>query len=336
MILILKGNAREDAIKALISRLQEEHIEVQRALWQGRCCLFLSGDCSSLDSERLAALGFVESVKRLQTPYQKAGRALHPEDTVISLGSTEIGGGSLTLIAGPCSVESEAQVVAIARAVKAAGATLLRGGAFKPRTSPYAFQGLGERGLAYLKIAKEETGLPLVSEIMDQSQLPLFQDVDILQVGARNMQNFALLKALGRQEKPVLLKRGLSATYEEFLMSAEYLLKEGNPRVILCERGIRSFEPSVRNTLDITAVPMLQKLSHLPLIVDPSHAGGKSELVPPLAKAAVAAGCDGLLIEVHNAPAQARSDGAQALDPQEFSKLCRSLRRLHSLLQEEE
>ena len=240
----------------------------------------------------------------------------------------QVGGGNLTLMAGPCSVESEEQVVAIAKAVKASGATMLRGGAFKPRTSPYSFQGLGEVGLRYLEIAKEETGLPIVTELMDLSQLPLFKNVDVIQIGARNMQNFDLLKAVGRQEKPVMIKRGMSATYEEWLMSAEYVMAGGNENVILCERGVRTFETYTRNTLDLAAIPVLRKLTHLPIIVDPSHATGKSWLVDPLAMGAVATGCDGLLIEVHNDPAHALCDGPQSLKPEQFDALAKKLLRL--------
>ena len=253
---------------------------------------------------------------------------IRDRDTVVKVGNTQIGGGNLTLMAGPCSVESEEQVVAIAKAVKASGATMLRGGAFKPRTSPYSFQGLGEVGLRYLEIAKEETGLPIVTELMDLSQLPLFKNVDVIQIGARNMQNFDLLKAVGRQEKPVMIKRGMSATYEEWLMSAEYVMAGGNENVILCERGVRTFETYTRNTLDLAAIPVLRKLTHLPIIVDPSHATGKSWLVDPLAMGAVATGCDGLLIEVHNDPAHALCDGPQSLKPEQFDALAKKLLRL--------
>jgi 3-deoxy-7-phosphoheptulonate synthase len=274
----------------------------------------------------------VESVKRIQEPYKNANRKFHPDDTVVKVGNTQIGGGNLTIMAGPCSVETEEQVLITARAVKASGATMLRGGAFKPRTSPYAFQGLGARGLELLKIARQETGLPIVSEIMDISQLELFQDIDVIQVGARNMQNFDLLKVLGRQERPVMIKRGLSATYEELLMSAEYVMAGGNKNVILCERGIRTFETLTRNTLDLAAVPLLHRLTHLPIIVDPSHATGKSWLVDPLSKAAVAGGADGLLIEVHNDPEHALCDGPQSLKPEVFDKLAKKLLALHDFM----
>lgn len=266
----------------------------------------------------------MESIKRVQEPYKKANRKFHPDDTVITLpGGQKIGDGSLSLIAGPCSVESERQIVEIAKSVKNSGAQFLRGGAFKPRTSPYAFQGLKAEGLELLREARKVTGLPIVTEIMRVSHIPLFEDVDIIQVGARNMQNFELLKELGRLDKPILLKRGLSSTLEELLMSAEYIMAGGNEKVILCERGIRTYETYTRNTLDISAVPILKKLSHLPVIVDPSHASGISWLVEPLALAAVAAGADGLIIEVHNDPQHALSDGAQSLTPEQFDQVAK-------------
>lgn len=332
MIVILKPNPNQEQVKNFIAWLQDKGIIVHTSIGASRTILGLVGDTSGLDADRIAALDIVEDVKRVQEPYKNASRKLHPDSTLVSVGNVQIGGGTLTVMAGPCSVESEEQVVAVAKAVKAAGASMLRGGAFKPRTSPYSFQGLGEEGLAYLRSAREETGLPIVSELMDASQLPLFQDVDVIQVGTRNMQNFDLLKALGRQEKPVLLKRGLSATYEEWLMSAEYILAGGNPNVILCERGIRTFEPYTRNTLDLAAIPVLRRLTHLPIIVDPSHAAGKSWLVDPLSSGAVAAGCDGLLIEVHNDPAHALCDGSQSLKPEAFEKLMQKLTALHRFM----
>ncbi len=280
----------------------------------------------------LSALDIVDNVKRVQEPYKMANRKFHPEDTVIRVGDTVIGGGSLTIMAGPCSVESEEQILTVARAVKASGATLLRGGAFKPRTSPYSFQGKGAEGLRLVKLAKEETGLPIVTELMELSQLELFEDVDIIQVGARNMQNFNLLKELGRQNKPILLKRGMSATLEEWLMSAEYIMSEGNEQVILCERGIRTFETYTRNTLDLSCIPALHSLTHLPVIADPSHATGKAALVPAMARAAVAAGADGLLIEVHNDPARALCDGSQSLKPEVFDTLAGQLRQIHGMM----
>ena len=332
MIVVLKQNPNQDQLDSLIAWLQDKGITIHSSLGAAHTILGLVGDTSSLDIDLIAALDIVEDVKRVQEPYKNANRKFHPEDTVISVGGTQIGGGTLTIMAGPCSVESEEQVVAIAHAVKAAGATVLRGGAFKPRTSPYAFQGLGEQGLEYLKAARQETGLPIVTELMDLSQLPLFKDVDIIQIGARNMQNFDLLKAVGRQDKPVMIKRGMSATYAEWLMSAEYVMAGGNENVILCERGIRTFETHTRNTLDLCAIPVLRKLTHLPIIVDPSHATGKSSLVEPMAKAAVAAGCDGLQIEVHNDPARALCDGPQSLRPEAFEVLARKLHTLHECL----
>lgn len=332
MIVVLKQNANSAQLESLISWLEGKNITVHSSIGQAHTILGLVGDTSKLDIDLIAALDIVADVKRVQEPYKNANRKFHPEDTVIDLGKTKIGGGSLTIMAGPCSVESEEQIVAIAKAVKASGANILRGGAFKPRTSPYSFQGLGSTGIDLLKIAREETGLPIVSEIMEISQLPLFKDVDIIQVGARNMQNFDLLKVLGHQEKPVMIKRGLSATYEEWLMSAEYVMAGGNENVILCERGIRTFETHTRNTLDMAAIPVIKKLSHLPIIIDPSHATGKSWLVDPLATGAVATGADGLIIEVHNNPAKALCDGPQSLRPEDFNTLAKKLHSLHSFL----
>jgi 3-deoxy-7-phosphoheptulonate synthase len=322
MVVILKKNPNQAQLDSLISWLESKGIEIHPTVGVHQTILGLVGDTASIDINLLAALDIVEDVKRIQEPYKNANRKFHPDDTVVKVGDTQIGGGNLTLIAGPCSVESEEQICAIAKSVKASGATLLRGGAFKPRTSPYSFQGLRGEGLKLLKIAKQETGLPIVSEIMDASQLPLFDDVDVIQVGARNMQNFELL---GTIDKPILLKRGLSATYEELLMSAEYIMAGGNMNVILCERGIRTFETYTRNTLDVAAVPVLKKLSHLPIIIDPSHSAGKSALVAPLSCAAVAAGADGLIIEVHNDPEHALCDGPQSLRPEAFDKLTKKL-----------
>lgn len=333
MIVVLKPNPDQNQLHSLLDWLTGKNITVHSSVGASHTILGLVGDTSRLDIDLIAALDIVEDVKRVQEPYKNANRKFHPEDTVVPVGNTLVGGGGLTLMAGPCSVETEEQVVAIARAVKAAGATLLRGGAFKPRSSPYSFQGLGAKGLELLKLARAETGLPIVTEIMEIGQLPLFEDVDLIQVGARNMQNFDLLKALGRQPKPVLLKRGMSATYEEWLMSAEYIMAGGNQNVVLCERGIRSFETYTRNTLDLAAVPVLRRLTHLPVIIDPSHATGKSWLVDPLAMAAVAAGADGLLIEVHNDPAHALCDGPQSLRPEAFDGLAKRLLALHGFLQ---
>lgn len=329
MIVVLKQNPNPEQVEGLVTWLEGKGITIHRSIGENQTVFGLVGDTSILDIGLISALDIVEDVKRVAEPYKEANRKFHPADTVIPVGNTQVGGGNLTLIAGPCSVESEEQMVAIAKAVKASGATMLRGGAFKPRTSPYAFQGLGKQALEYLKTAKQETGLPIVTELMDIAQLELFDDVDVIQIGTRNMQNYDLLKAVGRQKKPVLLKRGMSSTYEEWLMSAEYIMSEGNPNVILCERGIRTFETYTRNTMDICSIPVLRKLTHLPIIVDPSHATGKYALVPSMAMASVAAGCDGLIIEVHNDPQHALSDGAQSLRPDKFDVLAKNLLSLH-------
>lgn len=325
MIIVLKHQSTKQMVDNFVDSLQKNY-DVKVNEWVGTqsTVLGLIGDTSAIDIDYISAQDIVESVKRVQEPYKKANRKFHPDDTVITLpGGQKIGDGSLSLIAGPCSVESERQIVEIAKSVKDSGAQFLRGGAFKPRTSPYAFQGLKAEGLELLREARKVTGLPIVTEIMRVSHIPLFEDVDIIQVGARNMQNFELLKELGRLDKPILLKRGLSSTIEELLMSAEYIMAGGNEKVILCERGIRTYETYTRNTLDISAVPILKKLSHLPVIVDPSHASGISWLVEPLALAAVAAGADGLIIEVHNDPQHALSDGAQSLTPEQFDQVAK-------------
>lgn len=320
MIIVLKPQCSKEQLENFSNTLQDMyHVKVNSWVGTQSTVLGLIGDTSVVDIDYVAAQDIVESVKRVQEPYKKANRKFHPDNTVITLPTGQtIGDGSIALIAGPCSVESEAQICEVAESVKASGAQFLRGGAFKPRTSPYAFQGLKAEGLELLKEARKKTGLPIVTEIMRVSHIELFEDVDIIQVGARNMQNFELLKELGHIKKPILLKRGLSSTIEELLMSAEYIMAGGNDQVILCERGIRTYETYTRNTLDISAVPILKKLSHLPVIVDPSHASGISWLVEPLALAAVAAGADGLIIEVHNDPSHALSDGAQSLTPQQF------------------
>lgn len=325
MIIVLKPNCTDEQVKHFTDNLTKEY-NVKVNTWVGTqsTVLGLLGDTTSIDIDYISAQDFVESVKRVQEPYKKANRKFHPDNTVITLPTGQkIGDGSLALIAGPCSVETEAQICEVAERVKAAGAAFLRGGAFKPRTSPYSFQGLQAEGLELLKKAKAQTGLPIVTEIMSIGHIPLFEEegVDIIQVGARNMQNFELLKALGKINKPILLKRGLSNTIEELLMSAEYIMAGGNDQVILCERGIRTYETYTRNTLDISAIPILKKLSHLPVVVDPSHASGIAWLVEPLAMAAVAAGADGLIIEVHNNPAKALSDGAQSLTPDQFDRV---------------
>ena len=332
MIVVLKPNPNPDQLESLKNWLLGKGIQIHQSLGTSQMILGLVGDTSTLDIDLISALDIVEDVKRVQEPYKNANRKFHPEDTIVSVGNTQIGGGTLTIMAGPCSVESEDQIITVAKAVKASGATMLRGGAFKPRTSPYAFQGMGAEGLELMKLARAETGLPIVSEIMDASQLDLFADVDVIQVGARNMQNFNLLKILGKQPKPVMIKRGLSSTYEEWLMSAEYVMASGNDQVILCERGIRTFETYTRNTLDLAAIPVLRHLTHLPIIIDPSHATGKYALVAPLAMGAVATGCDGLLIEVHNDPAHALSDGPQSLNPEAFDKLNRRILALHAFM----
>ena len=333
MIVVLKQNPNPAQLESLIAWLEEKHIEVNKSVGMSHTILGLVGDTAAIDPDLISALEIVEDVKRVQEPYKHANKKFHPEPTVIRVRGAQIGGGTLTLMAGPCSVESEEQIVAIAKQVKESGATVLRGGAFKPRTSPYSFQGMGLEGLELLKIAREETGLPIVTEIMDAEHLSAFKDVDIIQVGARNMQNFSLLKELGRQEKPVLLKRGLSATYEEWLMSAEYIMAGGNHNVILCERGIRTFETYTRNILDIGAVTVLRHLTHLPVIVDPSHACGKAWMVPKIAPAAVAAGADGLIIEVHNDPEHAVCDGPQSIRPEAFDALAKKLHGLHAFMQ---
>ena len=323
MIIILKPRVTHEQVEEFSASLSKQY-DVKVNAWYGdhSTVLGLLGDTSAVDMDSIAAQDIVQSVRRVQEPYKKANRKFHPDDTVIDLGGgSVIGGGKLGLIAGPCSVESEEQIEEVAARVKAAGACFLRGGAFKPRTSPYAFQGLRAEGLELLRHARKRTGLPIVTEIMSAAHMVLFEDVDIIQVGARNMQNFELLKELGKCDKPILLKRGLANTIEELLMSAEYIMASGNQKVILCERGIRTFEPMTRNTLDISAVPLLKSLSHLPVVVDPSHASGKSALVEPLALAAVAAGADGLIIEVHNDPPHALSDGAQSLTPDQFDRL---------------
>lgn len=332
MIVVLKQNPNQEQLESLIAWLQEKGISIHASTGKNHTILGLVGDTSKLDMDLIAALDIVEDVKRIQEPFKNANRKFHPADSVVPVGDTQIGGGTLTIMAGPCSVESEAQIVGIAKAVKASGATMLRGGAFKPRTSPYSFQGLGERGLEFLKVARQETGLPIVTELMDLSQLPLFKDVDVIQIGARNMQNFDLLKAVGHQEKPVMIKRGMAATYEEWLMSAEYVMSGGNENVILCERGIRTFETYTRNTLDLSCIPVLRRLTHLPIVIDPSHATGKSWLVEPMACGAVATGADGVLIEVHNDPAHALCDGPQSLRPEEFDRVAAKLLKIHETM----
>ena len=334
MIVVLKEKSGIQEVNYLISELKSFGIDVHISEGKTHTILGLVGDTAKIDIDHIKMLNFVEDVKRIQEPFKNANRKFHPLDTVVKVKDAVIGGGKLTVIAGPCSVESEEQIITVARSVKASGATLLRGGAFKPRTSPYAFQGLREEGLKLLLEAKKDTGLPIVTEIMDISQLDLFDDVDVIQVGARNMQNFELLKQLGTTNKPVLIKRGLANTYQELLMSAEYVMASGNENVILCERGIRTFETYTRNTLDISAIPALKKLSHLPVIIDPSHSAGIADFVPPLAYAAAAAGADGLIIEVHNNPACAKCDGMQSLTTETFDKVMKKLKRIETAMLE--
>ena len=334
MIIVLKPNQKQEVIDTFVKKLTSNY-DVQVNTWVGTqsTVLGLIGDTTAIDSEYIAAQDFVESVKRVQEPYKKVNRKFHPDDTVITLpGGQKIGGGDLALIAGPCSVESEEQICAVAESVQRSGAQFLRGGAFKPRTSPYAFQGMKAEGLELLSKAKEKTGLPIVTETMSIDHLPLFEDVDIIQVGARNMQNFELLKQLGKLRKPILLKRGLANTIEELLMSAEYIMAEGNEQVILCERGIRTYETFTRNTLDISAVPVIKKLSHLPVIVDPSHASGINWLIEPLALAAAAIGAGGLIIEDHNDPSHALCDGAQSITPAQFDSLAQKVTKVSQLV----
>lgn len=321
MIVILKENYDPEQLENLKDWLKSMSIDVHVSEGRHQTVLGLIGDTTIVDADLIRALSIVEDVKLVQEPYKKANRKFHPNDTVVDVGGVKIGGGSVQIIAGPCSIESREQVCGIAESVKKAGAAILRGGAFKPRTSPYAFQGLRAHGLELLLEAKKLTGLPIVTEVMDISQLNLFDEVDLIQVGARNMQNFELLKELGRMDKPILLKRGLSSTLQELLMSAEYIMSEGNEKIILCERGIRTFETATRNTLDLSAIPLLKELTHLPIIVDPSHATGISRLVKPMAIAAVAAGADGLMVEVHNDPPHALCDGVQSLTPAAFAEM---------------
>ena len=335
MMIILRPGTTEDKIAMLDAFIRKNGVDVQRIQGQDTTILGLSGDTSRIDPGMFDSFDFVERTMKVAEPYKKANRKYHPQNTVINAGGVEIGGNKIAVMAGPCSVESEEQILEVARRVKAAGATMLRGGAFKPRTSPYAFQGLRAGGIELLRHAREKTGLPIVTEIMSPAHLVLFEDVDIIQVGARNMQNFELLKELGKCDKPILLKRGLANTIEELLMSAEYIMAAGNERVILCERGIRTFETMTRNTLDISAVPLLKSLSHLPVVVDPSHASGISALVEPLALAAVAAGADGLIIEVHNDPPHALSDGAQSITPAQFAALTERVRQVAPLFGKE-
>ncbi|KNZ41813.1 3-deoxy-7-phosphoheptulonate synthase [Acetobacterium bakii] len=327
MIVVVKPNTREEDIQRLIKVIEAQGVKIHYSKGVDHTILGIVGDTTLIDTDKIRSNQIVKDVLRVQEPYKKANRLFHPEDTIVDVAGRKVGEGTISIFAGPCSVESEDQVVSIAKSIKASGATFLRGGAFKPRTSPYAFQGLGYEGLDLLKIARKATGLPIVSEIMSLEQLPAFEDVDIIQVGARNMQNFILLKELGKIDKPILLKRGMSATMKEFLMSAEYIMKEGNDKVILCERGIRTFETATRNTLDISCIPVLKRQSHLPIIIDPSHATGLSWTVEALSKAAIAVGADGVMIEVHNNPEEALCDGEQSITPERFDKIMTTLKK---------
>lgn len=325
MIVVLKPGVKKEKSKQLINWLKNLGLDIHISEGEYQCVLGLIGDTSRVDMDLVESLEIVDSVKRVTESFKCCNRKFHPDDMIVEVGDVKIGGGNFCMIAGPCSVETEDQIVEVAKAVKAAGANLLRGGAFKPRTSPYDFSGLKDKGLELLKIARAETGLQIVTEIMSITDLPLFDDIDVLQVGARNMQNFDLLRELGKVDKPILLKRGLANTLKELLMSAEYIMASGNDKVILCERGIRTYSDYTRNTLDLSAVPMLHELTHLPVIVDPSHATGISRLVPPMALAAAACGADGLIIEVHNDPIHALCDGAQSLRPEEFAEVAKKV-----------
>lgn len=334
MVILLKKGADSSQIKNLEQMLRQKGIEPRETVGSMQTIIGCVGDVSRVDMGLIEALDIVECVQRIQEPYKAANRKFHPEDSIIDCNGEKIGGGNFAVIAGPCSVESEEQVVEIAKAVKKSGAKLLRGGAFKPRTSPYSFQGLGKAALDMLLSAKKETGLPIVTELMDFKDIELFNDVDVIQIGARNMQNFNLLKEVGSYtKKPILLKRGLSATLQELLMSAEYIMAAGNENVILCERGIRTFETATRNTLDVGVVTILHRLSHLPVIVDPSHATGHAYMVDAMAAAATAAGCDGLIIEVHNNPQCAKCDGAQSQTPEMFASTMNKVAAIRSAIE---
>ena len=332
MIAVLKQGTTPEQTEHLINWLRRMDLQVHKSEMQNITVLGLIGDTAHVDPELLKSMEIVETVKRISEPFKQSNRKFHPNDTIVEIGNIRIGGGYFAMIAGPCSVESEEQIIGIARAVKESGADILRGGAFKPRTSPYAFQGMRGEGIRLLELAKQETGMPIITEIMNINDLPLYENVDVIQVGARNMQNFDLLKELGRTKVPILLKRGLSNTLEELLMSAEYIMNEGNEQVILCERGIRTFETATRNTLDLSAVAALHHLSHLPVVADPSHATGKAHLVPSMALAAAAAGADGIMVEVHNDPGHALCDGAQSITPDQFLDLNQRIRRVREAI----
>lgn len=334
MIIVFKPQAQEKEVKRVLDKVERLGLKTHISQGENTLVVGLVGDTTRIDPKRIEVEESVDRIVKVSEPYKLANRMFHPEDTIVDVSGVLVGNDHLTLIAGPCSVESQEQVLQIARDIKSSGADLLRGGAYKPRTSPYSFQGMGSQALDYLCEAKKETGLPIVSELMSEKHIDEFNDkVDLVQIGARNMQNFDLLKEVGeRVKKPILLKRGLSNTYEEWLMSAEYILSHGNPNVILCERGIRTFESYTRNTLDLQAIPVLKRLTHLPVVIDPSHAGGKWWLVEPMAKASVAAGCDGVMVEVHNDPEAALCDGPQSLKPERFDQLAKSLRALKNII----
>ena len=330
MIIVMKMTATENDVKKVSKMVTDKGLNVSVVHGTGQSIIGIIGDTTRIDPRAIEVDEAVDHVMRVSEPYKLANRAFHPDDTIVDVAGVKVGGDHLALIAGPCSVESEEQVIEIAKSIKASGANILRGGAFKPRTSPYAFQGMGSSGLDILVAAKKETGLPICSELMDAAYLDEFNEkVDLIQIGARNMQNFDLLKKVGAgTKKPILLKRGLSATFEEWIMSAEYIMASGNPNVILCERGIRTFESYTRNTLDLQAIPVIKKLTHLPIVVDPSHAGGKWWLVEPMAKAAIAAGADGLMVEVHNDPEKALCDGPQSLRPEKYDRLLQQISQI--------
>ena len=334
MIIIVKHGANEERIQDLIHWIESQNLITHVSKGEFTTIVGVIGDTSKLDEDLIMGLDIVDSVKRVSEPFKSANRKFHPLDSVIDVSGVKVGGGNFAMIAGPCSVESHDQIISIAQDVKAAGANMLRGGAFKPRTSPYDFQGLKADGLELLLEAKKITGLPIVTEIMSANHLPLFENVDLIQVGARNMQNFELLKELGHTNKPILLKRGLANTIKELLMAAEYIMSGGNENIILCERGIRTFETATRNTLDLSAIPVLHELTHLPVVIDPSHATGVARYVKPMAVAAAAAGCDGLIIEVHNDPPHALCDGAQSLRPEQYEDVARAVNKVRAALAE--
>ena len=332
MIAVLKRGTTPEQTEHLIQWLKNMQLDVHVSNGKEFTILGLVGDTSKVDIDLLSSLEIVESIKRVSEPFKQANRKFHPNDTVVTCGNIKIGGGHFAMIAGPCSVENKEQITEVANAVKAYGADILRGGAFKPRTSPYAFQGLKEEGIKLLLEAKKATNMPIITEIMNIRSLDLFEDVDIIQVGARNMQNFDLLQELGKTNKPILLKRGLANTLQELLMSAEYIMSQGHENIILCERGIRTYETYTRNTLDLSAIPVLHRLTHLPVVVDPSHATGHSYLVPSMAVAAAATGADGIMVEVHNNPACAMCDGAQSLTPEQFKELNEKVQKVREVL----